>query len=228
MIFRSFPMSWLLEMICNDHVRVNDYLGYWLHFFLMRTQVELLVPTVVLILIFLWTSVLFSLMAAAPIDVLTKGAEKFPFGVADTTTMSSVQGHPCKGRALSVRGLVSPSHSLISSSQSLRVWTMTQSQREGGKACLWSLLLTLGTEEAGAEPQNRRLPELLHGTSSKEGEGRLLASWGTRGEVSSFSTLQVFLTERQRGHGHRLGWREAFPLRTEQGSDANPSALSWA
>ena len=29
---------------------------------------------------------------AAPIDVLTKSAEKFPFGVSDTATMSSMQG----------------------------------------------------------------------------------------------------------------------------------------
>ena len=35
----------------------------------------------------------FFFLIAAPIDVLTKSAEKFPFGMSDTATMSSVQGH---------------------------------------------------------------------------------------------------------------------------------------
>ena len=37
-------------------------------------------------------TVFFFFLMAAPIDVLTKSAEKFPFGVSDTATMSSMQG----------------------------------------------------------------------------------------------------------------------------------------
>lgn len=149
-------------------MRVDDYLGYWLHFFPdTYPEVELLVPTVVLILIFLWTSVLFffngctnwrSHQECRKVSLWCGWHNHHELRAGTSIAGQSPQ---CQD------GLVSPtSPSLISSSEVWESQTMMQSQREGEKPVYGHCFLP-GLREAGAEPQDRSPPELLHGTDMK-------------------------------------------------------------